>query len=391
MAIGQDRIGVSGPKRWRIITGEYPPQPGGVSDYTRLVACGLAAAGDDVEIFAPQCSDHEAGDPGVTIHRLPGHFGPRAIAALARALRRGDQARLLVQYVPHAFGLRAMNLPFCAWLYAHARRIGGADVMFHEVNFPFRPGHPARYRILAAATSAMAMMVARAARRTFVATPSWEPRLRRYLGPSTPISWLPVPSNIAPIGDRDRVIAARRRYAPNGELVIGHFGTYPANVAAMLTTLLPPILAARGDSTMLLMGTNSESWRGALIREYPGLAPRVVATGTLAADELSLALSSCDVMAQPFPDGITTRRGSIMAALAHGSAIVATAGELTEPLWAESGAIALAAVGDHQAFVTAVIDLMGDDARRLRHACAAHALYAERFALRHTIEALRAG
>ena len=134
MAIGQDRIGASGPKRWRIITGEYPPQPGGVSDYTRLVACGLVAAGDDVEIFAPQCSGREAGDPGVTIHRLPGHFGPRGIAALARALGRGDQARLLVQYVPHAFGLRAMNLPFCAWLYAHARRTGGADVMFHEVN-----------------------------------------------------------------------------------------------------------------------------------------------------------------------------------------------------------------------------------------------------------------
>ena len=38
---------------WNIITGEYPPQPGGVSDYTRLVAHGLADAGDEVCVYAP--------------------------------------------------------------------------------------------------------------------------------------------------------------------------------------------------------------------------------------------------------------------------------------------------------------------------------------------------
>ncbi len=27
---------------WHIVTGEYPPQPGGVSDYTEAVARGLA-------------------------------------------------------------------------------------------------------------------------------------------------------------------------------------------------------------------------------------------------------------------------------------------------------------------------------------------------------------
>ena len=30
---------------WAILTGEYPPQPGGVSDYTLQVCRGLAAAG----------------------------------------------------------------------------------------------------------------------------------------------------------------------------------------------------------------------------------------------------------------------------------------------------------------------------------------------------------
>ena len=39
--------------RWAVLTGEYPPQSGGVSDYTRLVAKGLAAAGDQVVVYAP--------------------------------------------------------------------------------------------------------------------------------------------------------------------------------------------------------------------------------------------------------------------------------------------------------------------------------------------------
>ena len=119
-----------------MITGEYPPQTGGVSDYSRLVAHGLAAAGDHIDVYAPEGPGVEP-DDNVTLHRLPGHFGARALVQLSRALRRRPGDRLLVQYVPHAFGLKAMNLPFCLWLYSHARRNGGAVVIFHEVNLGF--------------------------------------------------------------------------------------------------------------------------------------------------------------------------------------------------------------------------------------------------------------
>ena len=37
---------------WHMITGEYPPQAGGVSDYSRVVARGLVAAGDAVHVYA---------------------------------------------------------------------------------------------------------------------------------------------------------------------------------------------------------------------------------------------------------------------------------------------------------------------------------------------------
>jgi hypothetical protein len=135
---------------WHLVTGEYPPQRGGVSDYTRLVACGLAAAGDRVDVWAPACGMKEESDPAVTVHRLRGRFGPRAMRELARAFDSANGARVLLQYVPHAFGMKAMNLPFCLWLYA--RRRHGAMVMFHEVMFPSERGQPIGHRLIGEVT-----------------------------------------------------------------------------------------------------------------------------------------------------------------------------------------------------------------------------------------------
>jgi glycosyltransferase involved in cell wall biosynthesis len=373
-----------------MITGEYPPQAGGVSDYSYVVARGLAAAGDTVHVYAPENPGIDPDDDGVTIHRLPGHFGARALAEMSRSLGRGPNGRLLVQYVPHAFGFKAMNLPFCLWLYAYTRRYGGAAVIFHEVNVGFRPGDPARYRLLDAATKLMARLVARSAKQVFVATPVWELLLRRYLPEGQPVNWLPVPSNIAVVGDSAQIAATRRRYVSACGPVIGHFGTYPPAIAAMLRAIIPRILAAHSAATMIMIGTQSDTFRDSLVSEYPELAARVVATGALPAVELSLAISSCDVMAQPYPDGVTSRRTSTMAALEHARAIVTTQGLLTEPLWRQSEAVALVPAADSSAFASAVGELIGDHTRRRRYETAAKALYTSRFELCHTIEALRA-
>ncbi|MGD0290254.1 MAG: glycosyltransferase [Candidatus Binataceae bacterium] len=376
--------------KWHMITGEYPPQAGGVSDYSCVVARGLAAAGDTVHVYAPENAGIEPDDDGVRIHRLPGHFGARALAKLSRSLGRNTNHRLLVQYVPHAFGFKAMNLPFCLWLYVHTRRYGGAAVIFHEVKLGFRPGDPARYRLLDAVTKLMARLVARSAAQIFVATPVWEPLLRPYIEDGQLITWLPVPSNIAVSGNSAQIAATRRRYVSACGPIIGHFSSHPPAIAAMLRSVIPRILAASSASTMILIGAHSDTFRDSLISEYPELATRVVATGALPAGELSMAIASCDVMAQPYPDGVTSRRTSMMAALEHARAIVTTQGLATEPLWQQSGAVALVPAADSSAFASAVGELIGDHTRRRRYETAAKALYASRFELCHTIEALRA-
>jgi glycosyltransferase involved in cell wall biosynthesis len=373
-------------RRWHIITGEYPPQPGGVSDYTRLVARELVKAGDDVDVWAPQCAQSPDLEDGVRVHRLPGHFGPRSVAALDRALSAAGNDRILVQYVPHAFGFKGMNLPFCGWLYA--RRRWNIDVMFHEVTFPRRTAQPLTHNLLGEVTALMAMLVGRSAARLFVSSLAWQAILRPLVGQRKPIEWLPVASTIPVIEDPCATRAIRVSLAPGGQSVVGHLGTYGLGIRRYLEAALPELL--RSDHvTVILLGRNGAGLREAMVERRPEAAGRVLAAGALTARQLSLHLAACDLMLQPYPDGISTRRTSAMAALAHARPVVSTVGRLTEPLWTESGALAAVSAENSGALVTTTTSLLEDRSERQRLGRAASRLYQARFDIRHTIDSLR--
>jgi len=374
-------------QHWHIITGGYPPQPGGVSDYTRRVAVELVRAGDVVNTWAPVCGVADPIDAGVAVHRLPGHFGPRAIAILDRQLRM-NPARILVQYVPHAFGFKAMNFPFVTWLYA--RRRANISVMFHEVSYPVDASQSLKHNLLGAATQKMAAIVARAAGRIFVSTSSWEPQLRALSGTAKPIVSIPVPSNLLVVEDCMAVQAIRQRHRPVEGPIVGHFGTYGDSIAKLLDRILPAILADVPHASAFLIGRNSEGYRERLIARNPQLAPRIAATGMLAAHDASAHVSACDLMLQPYPDGISTRRTTAMVALAHGRALATTSGHLTESLWAESGAVAISPVNEPLESAGLAGRLLLDPTRRKQLGAAGRALYRSKFDISHTVAALRA-
>ena len=371
---------------WHLITGEYPPQPGGVSDYTRLVAIELVRIGDSVNIWAPSCDF--AADPiddGVEVHRLPGHFGPRAFALLDRELNR-NPGRILVQYEPHAFGFKAMNFPFALGLYA--RRCANITVMFHEVAYGIAASQPLKRNLLGMATRKMAAIVARAATRIFVSTSSWKPQLRALSGDAKPIVALPMPSNLPVVEDCLEVQAIRRRRWPGNGPIVGHFGTYGDGISELLDGILPAILFDVPNAAALLIGRNSEGYRDRLIRKNPRIGRRVVATGVLRERDASLHISACDLMLQPYPDGISTRRTSAMAGLAHGRAVVTTAGHLTESLWAESGAIAISPVNEPLKNARLASDLLIDVKHRKQIGSAGRALYQSKFDISKIVAAL---
>lgn len=380
------------PIHWHILTGEYPPVPGGVADYTRLVARALVTQGDAVTVWTP-ASGHVAfgtDDHGVRIEALPDHFGPRALAALECRVGRRDPAhRLFVQYVPHAFGWRGGNLPFCLWLATRPRR--ATWVMFHEVYVPIDRRQSLLANGLGVVTRAMASLVAAAASRIFVSIPAWERLVRPSAPPGTAIEWMPVPSAIPAPADGSRepadVAAIRLRFG-GGRRLVGHFGTFGALVRPLLLDMLPHVMR-QTDVNLLLVGRGSAAAAEEALRRWPALRGRVLAAGALDALDVSRHLAACDCLLQPYPDGISSRRTSAMAALAHGKPLVTTAGPLTESLWRETPAVVLCEPGDVAAATAAVAALIGQPSELARRAAAARRLYADRFDLSHTVARLR--
>jgi glycosyltransferase involved in cell wall biosynthesis len=68
-----------------------------------------------------------------------------------------------------------------------------------------------------------------------------------------------------------------------------------------------------------------------------------------------------------------------MAGLSHGKAIVTTTGPLSEPFWSETGALALAPVGDVKRFVELLQHLRTNEEARACLGRAAAAIYRQRF------------
>ena len=219
--------------------------------------------------------------------------------------------------------------------------------------------------------------------------PAWEQCWRPYaLGRRVPFHWLPVPSNIPVANNPQRVQEVRNRYCQGGSL-IGHFGTYGAPLASMLEPILKALAHDPVPQTILLMGIGSQQFREALIKKQPQLSERIQATGALPPEDLSCHISACDLLIQPYPDGVSSRRTSFMAGLSHGIPVVTTAGLLTEDLWAATGAVPMTAPGDVEGFVELVRRYRDDPPARARIAGVARAIYADRFEVRHVIAKLR--
>jgi glycosyltransferase involved in cell wall biosynthesis len=369
---------------YHLLTGEYPPQTGGVGDYTRLVALGLVRRGCVVHVWCPAATDTVEG--ALHVHRLPDAFGAASRRALEDAIT-SMPGCVVVEYVPNALGARGANVPFCMWLLRMRRRSIDVRVMFHEPYMYFSWTRPSR-NALALAQRLMAALLIRASRVAYVSTSAWVACLRPW-GLSTMVE-SPVPATIALQAAVESVAAFRTRFAGSDAdaLVIGHFGTFGEHMGRELLTSMPAVMRAAPGARIVFIGRGGEAFAAEFARREPALASRLCATGTLSTLEVASALRACDLVVQPYPDGVTTRRTSVMAALANEVAVITTDGALTESTWRDAGAVGLAPASDPARLAALTVTLLQDTAARSALAAGGRRLYEARFALEHTLDAL---
>ncbi len=372
---------------WVLITGAYPPDTGGLADYTAVLARELAHQGDVVTVVTGPLVANPPAD-GVRLVTLSDHFNRRGLAELAALLATiPEPRRLFVQYVPQALGPRSSSrfkgLPFrfTWWL----RGVQGIPVwtMFHEAKVVAPPGSPLSRRLLSFLTAKMLGWTVAASQRIFVAMEAWAPHIGHHLSDGQRVEYLPIPSNIATVVDEPQR-ARTRAGLLNGHAraIIGHFGTFSSEVTDLLEPLIRRSLVEHPDRQILLVGDGSQEFARAL--PHPQL---VTATGRLDANAVASHLSACDLMLQPFPDGASTRRGSIMAGLALGVPVVSNLGEASESIWQNERALALAPNAEDLGDV--VDRLLASPAERIAIGQRGRQLYEEQFSLAHTARLLR--
>lgn len=370
---------------WILVTGSYPPDHGGVAHYTEHLARELAANGDRVWVFTGKGEPAEASGQ-VEVVRLPSQFGPRALMEMNRRLKEiPEPRRIFVQYIPQALGPhvslrrnRFLGLPlsFCLWLQTRKEPVW---VMFHELRADVMPDSPLPVRMLGSLTRRMVQLLMRKASRAFLSVPRWEREIREDVANPCPMEWLPIPSNLPAVIHHDMATAVRRRVLEEEtDLLLGHFGTFKPAMTNLFEELLPELLA-KPRRRMLLVGQNSTEYRALLIGRYPELDGKVVATGAVSLEDAAASIAACDLMLEPFPDGASSRRSSLMAPLALGRAVVTNLGYSSETIWKKSGAVDITDFADRAAALRRIESLIARPERRTVLGERAQQTYEERF------------
>jgi glycosyltransferase involved in cell wall biosynthesis len=330
-----------------LVSGEYPPDIGGVGDYTARLRSELEALGCRTQVMT---------------RRQVKRWDARALAPMLRQAPR--QGIVHIQYQAGAFDLLG-DICLLPLLLRPRRRLKVVTT-FHDARVPYLfPGagrlRPAAVRLLARTSDAVVA--------------ADERDLASLGGPSPRHHQVPIGSNVAFVPGQ-RPIRAKLGLAAS-DLVLVYFGLL--NSSKGLDTLLDAfdlVTAARPDARLLMLGgrvgasdpTDRQTAAG-LEQRLAQLGNRVVRPGFQSPAELSAHLQAADVAVLPYVDGASPRRGSLLACAEHGLPIVST-----QPVsQAVSDAVLGVPAGDATALAHAILCISRSpvEAARLRTGSAA--------------------
>lgn len=342
-----------------LVTGEYPPMQGGVGDFSREIALALAVLGHEVHVIAHR---RARTDPSLAIHPMVDAWGPQAILWIRRLAQSLSLDLVNIQYQAAAYGMTAPIHFLPSLLRAPS------VVTFHDLRVPYlfpKAGPVRRAALNFIARSAMGAIVTNPEDRLAL---SKDPRIKR-------LAEIPIGSNITPsathYGARVQQHAARWGLA-DAETVVGYFGFLNASKGG---EMLFRAIAQLPKSKLLLIGGRtgtSDPTNVAYAYELDslaaklGIADRIVRTGYLPDRETSEAFLACDLMAMPYVDGASFRRGTFMACLAHGMPTISTQPTVPLSQLRDSENIRLVPREDPAALAAAISQLSADPVLRTR-------------------------
>jgi glycosyltransferase involved in cell wall biosynthesis len=185
---------------------------------------------------------------------------------------------------------------------------------------------------------------------------------------------IPVGSNVVPVPVT--VDDARHRLDLAGRLVITLFGRrHPSRALSHAEAAIAALASEHGPDRLCILNLGSDC---PILAAPAGIEVR--SPGLLTDEDLSLHLRASDVLLLPFTDGLSTRRGTLMAGLAHGVPVVGLSGSNTDRVLIEnSGAMMMMPNGALDDFACAVVRLTRDPSRMRDIGVAGRELYERTF------------
>jgi glycosyltransferase involved in cell wall biosynthesis len=305
------------------ISGEYPPMEGGVADFTAILAERMAAQGAEVQVLTSHAA--ESAVAPVAVHPDVRRWDVVSLwKAITRLRRSFDPQVIDIQYQTAAYGMRpAINLL--------PRLLRGLPcvVTFHDLKAPylFPKAGPVR--------SWVNHELARGCRAAIATNAEDLASLRTWAGVRR-TALIPIGSNVTPAlpDGYDRVVWRLRYGVAESALLLCYFGFLNATKGGEeLVAALAALVQTGRDAYLLMIGgavgasDDTNAAYLALVRQQIAvrdLEGRVVWTGHVSQAEVSAAFAAADICVLPYRDGVSFRRGSLMAALAHGLPIVST-------------------------------------------------------------------
>lgn len=318
-----------------LVTGEYPPDEGGVADYTRCLAAALAQRGAVVDVVTTrrgragvEGGAGAATSPGrVAVHRAVPGWRWSVLAQLRQVVRRLGPDIVHIQYQTAAFGMHPAIDAAPLWLRRFTR--AKVAVTYHDLNVPYLFPKAGRLR------EVVNLLPARHAHLTVATNAADHARLAAW-GRCWELALVPIGSNIAdaPPAGYDRGAFRRAHGVGDGTSLLAYFGFLNASKGGRdLIDVLERLRGEGRDARLVMIGGRtgaSDPTNAAYLARFEadvaarGLAGAVIWTGHVAPPDVSAWLRAADAAVLPYADGASYRRGSLLAALTHGAPVVTT-------------------------------------------------------------------
>jgi len=305
---------------------------GGVGAFTREVARAMADDGHEVWVFTrSECRGTDEAGIHVTAD-VNGKWSLKDNEAVSKWATTNQLDVVNIQFQTAAYDLR--------WpIHALPRKLSKdvpVVVTFHDLRVPylFPKAGPLREKAVRKLAQDSTGVIATDRADEYVLRESW--KLQQ-------VTWIPIGSNVTtePPSGYDRDLWRRNLGVGPEALLLSYFGFLNKSKGGLVLIEALSELVRRGIPVQLIMigdraGSSDPTNYGyahkvdSLI-ENLGLTDIVHWSGFVSDEEVSANFYASDMTVLPYLDGVSLRRGTLMAALAHGQAIVTTDAQTNAP------------------------------------------------------------